>query len=284
MADMTHTGALSPTAPRPRKPIKLRHIVDHAVLIAGALFMVFPVALVLMTTSFEDVDIVKNGLQVGLEGKMLENFEAAMFEASGFSKSITGTKMLINSLILGFGFAIGKIAISMMAAYAIVYFRLRFATFAFWIIFTTLLLPLEVRILPSYEAIQSLGLANTYTGLIVPLIAVHLFVCYFGLMADVTPPVGRASFAAAAVSGGDPIRTGFVAFFYSLRTALLPFLFIFNTDLLLIDVTFMEGVIVFIVATAAILVFTAGAQGVFLVRSRLWESMCGRKGGSHPAW
>jgi hypothetical protein len=91
-------------------------------------------------------------------------------------------------------------------------------------------------------------------------------------MADVTPPVGLASFAAAAVSGGDPIRTGFVAFFYSLRTALLPFLFIFNTDILLIDVTPLEGVIVFIVATAAILIFTAGAQGYFIVRSRLWES------------
>jgi TRAP transporter 4TM/12TM fusion protein len=109
-------------------------------------------------------------------------------------------------------------------------------------------------------------------GLLVPLIAVHLFVFYFGIMADVTPPVGLASFAAAAVSGGDPIRTGFVAFFYSLRTALLPFLFIFNTDILLIDVTPLEGVIVFIVATAAILIFTAGAQGYFIVRSRLWES------------
>lgn len=117
--------------------------------------------------------------------------------------------------------------------------------------------------------IVALGQQN---GLIVPLVAVHLFVFYFGIMADVTPPVGLASFAAAAVSGGDPIRTGFVAFFYSLRTALLPFLFIFNTDILLIDVTPLEGVAVFIVATAAILVFTAGAQGYFIVRSRLWES------------
>src|SRR3546814_13064771 len=74
-------------------------------------------------------------------------------------------------------------------------------------------------------------------GLIVPLIAVHLFVFYFGIMADVTPPVGLASFAAAAISGGDPMRTGLVAFFYSLRTAVLPFLFIFNTQLLLIDVS-----------------------------------------------
>lgn len=111
------------------------------------------------------------------------------------------------------------------------------------------------------------------SGLIVPLIAVHLFVFYFGIMADVTPPVGLASFAAAAVSGGDPIRTGFVAFFYSLRTALLPFLFIFNTDLLLIDVTFTQGILVFIIATAAMLIFTAGSQGYFISKSRIWESL-----------
>ncbi|MEP3275226.1 MAG: TRAP transporter permease [Stappiaceae bacterium] len=118
--------------------------------------------------------------------------------------------------------------------------------------------------------IVALGQQN---GLIVPLIAVHLFVFYFGIMADVTPPVGLASFAAAAVSGGDPIRTGFVAFFYSLRTALLPFLFIFNTDILLIDVTWMQGIFVFIVATAAMLIFTAGSQGYFMAKSRIWESI-----------
>ena len=117
--------------------------------------------------------------------------------------------------------------------------------------------------------IVALGQQN---GLIVPLIAVHLFVFYFGIMADVTPPVGLASFAAAAVSGGDPIRTGFTAFFYSLRTALLPFLFIFNTDILLIDVTWAQGIFVFIVATVAMLIFTAGSQGFFMAKSRMWES------------
>jgi len=110
------------------------------------------------------------------------------------------------------------------------------------------------------------------SGLLVPLIAVHLFVFYFGIMADVTPPVGLASFAAAAVSGGDPIKTGFVAFFYSLRTAALPFLFIFNTQLLLMDVNFVQAVVVFIAATAAMLVFTAGMQGYFFARSRIYES------------
>ncbi|WP_181297616.1 TRAP transporter permease [Pseudomonas sp. Q2-TVG4-2] len=111
------------------------------------------------------------------------------------------------------------------------------------------------------------------SGLIVPLIAVHLFVFYFGIMADVTPPVGLASFAAAAVSKGDPIKTGVVAFYYSLRTAALPFLFIFNTDLLLIDVNFWHGVVIFVIATVAMLIFAAGTQGYFLVRSRWYENI-----------
>jgi TRAP transporter 4TM/12TM fusion protein len=111
------------------------------------------------------------------------------------------------------------------------------------------------------------------SGLIVPLIAVHLFVFYFGIMADVTPPVGLASFAAAAVSGGDPIRTGFVAFFYSLRTAILPFLFIFNTDLLLINVDWPHGIMVFVISTSGILLFTAATQGYFLVRNRVHETL-----------
>ncbi len=118
--------------------------------------------------------------------------------------------------------------------------------------------------------IVTLGQQN---GLIVPLIAVHLFVFYFGIMADVTPPVGLASFAAAAVSGGDPIRTGLVAFFYSLRTAALPFLFIFNTELLLIGVGWAQGIFVFIVATVAMLLFAAATQGWFLAKNRIYETV-----------
>ncbi|MCQ2028069.1 TRAP transporter fused permease subunit [Stutzerimonas zhaodongensis] len=133
-------------------------------------------------------------------------------------------------------------------------------TTANYIVVSSLLAPVVV----------ALGQQN---GLIVPLIAVHLFVFYFGIMADVTPPVGLASFAAAAVSKGDPIKTGITAFYYSLRTAALPFLFIFNTDLLLINVDFWHGVLIFIVATIAMLVFAAGTQGYFLVRSRWYESL-----------
>lgn len=110
------------------------------------------------------------------------------------------------------------------------------------------------------------------SGLVVPLVAVHMFCFYYGIMADVTPPVGLASFAAAAISGGDPLKTGFAAFFYSLRTALLPFLFIFNTDLLLINVSPAGAIFVFLIALAAMLMFAAGTMGYFLTRSRLWES------------
>lgn len=110
-------------------------------------------------------------------------------------------------------------------------------------------------------------------GLIVPLIAVHLFVFYFGIMADVTPPVGLASFAAAALSGGSPIATGIQAFFYSLRMAVLPFLFIFNTDLLLIDVGWAKGILVFIIATVGVMAFTAATMGYFQTRSKKWESL-----------
>ncbi|MCD9516542.1 TRAP transporter permease [Photobacterium carnosum] len=118
--------------------------------------------------------------------------------------------------------------------------------------------------------IVTLGQQN---GLIVPLIAVHLFVFYFGIMADVTPPVGLASFAAAAVSKGDPIKTGITAFYYSLRTAALPFLFIFNTDLLLIDVTVTHGIIIFIIATIAMLIFAMATQGWFITRNRWYENI-----------
>jgi TRAP transporter 4TM/12TM fusion protein len=133
-------------------------------------------------------------------------------------------------------------------------------TTANYIVVSSLLAPVVV----------ALGQQN---GLIVPLIAVHLFVFYFGIMADVTPPVGLASFAAAAVSKGDPIKTGLMAFYYSLRTAALPFLFIFNTDLLLIDVDFWHGVLIFVIATIAMLIFAAGTQGYFLVRSRWYENL-----------
>jgi TRAP transporter 4TM/12TM fusion protein len=111
------------------------------------------------------------------------------------------------------------------------------------------------------------------SGLVVPLVAVHLFVFYFGILADDTPPVGLAAFAAAAISGGDPIKTGIQGFTYDIRTALLPFLFIFNTELLLIDVTWYKAIFVAIIATIAMLLFAAATQGFWLVRSKWWETV-----------
>jgi TRAP transporter 4TM/12TM fusion protein len=111
------------------------------------------------------------------------------------------------------------------------------------------------------------------SGLVVPLVAVHLFVFYFGILADDTPPVGLAAFAAAAISGGDPIKTGIQGFTYDIRTALLPFLFIFNTELLLIDVGPLKAIFVAIVATAAMMLFAAATQGFWMVKSRIWETV-----------
>ena len=116
-------------------------------------------------------------------------------------------------------------------------------------------------------------LLGAKSGLIVPVIAVHLFVFYFGILADDTPPVGLAAFAAAAISKGDPIKTGFQGFAYDIRTALLPFLFIFNTDLLLINVTPLKAIFVFIVAVFAMMLFASATQRFLLTRNKIWESV-----------
>ncbi len=112
------------------------------------------------------------------------------------------------------------------------------------------------------------------SGFIFPLIAVHLFVFYFGLMADVTPPVGLASYAAAAISGGDPLRTGLQAIWYSLRTGILPIVFLFNHELLLIGVdSIWQGLLVIITSLIGILVFTAATQQWFVNKLKWYETI-----------
>ncbi|MAO57128.1 MAG: C4-dicarboxylate ABC transporter [Rhodospirillaceae bacterium] len=121
------------------------------------------------------------------------------------------------------------------------------------------------------QVIVTVGANN---GLIVPLIAVHLFVFYFGILADDTPPVGLAAYAAAAISGGDPIKTGVQGFTYDIRTAVLPFMFIFNTELLMIGI---EGpfhlILVIVTSVIAVMLFAAATQGFFLVRNKAWETV-----------
>ncbi len=134
-------------------------------------------------------------------------------------------------------------------------------TTANYIVVSTLMAPVVVEV----------GAQN---GLLVPLIAVHLFVFYFGLMADITPPVGLATYAAAGIAKADALKTGVTAFFYGIRTAILPFMFIFNTQLLLIGI---QGPFhLFLVATSATLasmMFAAATQGHFLRKNRWWETM-----------
>lgn len=134
-------------------------------------------------------------------------------------------------------------------------------TTANYIVVSTLMAPVIVEL-------------GAETGLIVPLIAVHLFVFYFGILADDTPPVGLAAFAASAISRSDPIKTGIQGFKYDIRTAILPFMFIFNTQLLLIGIrNWYELALTIASAVIAMLVFAAATQGWWLTRNKKWESL-----------
>lgn len=202
MTDISaHAHAIAQT--RKRSWFKLETVVDHAILIFGSLLMLLPLLIMLQTVTTPDLETMKFGPTLTIGTELDDNFRKAMFEASGFSGQNTGMNMLKNSLILGIGFAVGKIVIGMMAAYAIVYFRLRFATLAFWLIFTTLLLPLEVRILPSYEIVQQLGMMNTYQGLIIPLIASATATFFFRQFFRSVP---EELIEAARIDGAGPIK------------------------------------------------------------------------------
>lgn len=134
-------------------------------------------------------------------------------------------------------------------------------TTANYIVVSTLMAPVIV----------TLGAAN---GLIIPLIAVHLFVFYFGILADDTPPVGLAAFAAAAIAKSDPIRTGIQGFTYDIRTAILPFMFVFNTQLLLMGIdSWWHLFLTIISATLAMLIFSAATQGWWFTKNKWWETV-----------
>ncbi len=134
-------------------------------------------------------------------------------------------------------------------------------TTANYIVVATLLAPVIVSLAASH-------------GLEVPLIAVHLFVFYFGIMADATPPVALAAYAAAGLSGADPLKTGVQGFIYEMRTAILPFVFIFNTELLLIDIgSPLHLVWIVVISIIACFSFAAATQHHFLVKNRWWETV-----------
>ena len=178
-------------------------ITDHLVLILGSLFLMVPVIVAFMTSTHTAADIHSNGLSLTWGGNFVETYEKVLTREGGFIGQVTGARMVMNSFILGIGFAVGKIVLSMLAAYAIVYFRMRLATLTFWVIFTTLLLPLEVRIMPSYQVMSNLGLLNTYTGLIVPLLASATGTFYFRQFFKSVPD---ELLEAARIDGAGPIK------------------------------------------------------------------------------
>ncbi len=145
--------------------------------------------------------------------------------------------------------------------------------------FICLILGLGVPTTANYILVASLMAPvvvelGAQAGVIIPLIAVHMFVFYFGIMGDITPPVGLATFAAAAISGEDPIKTGVQGATYALRTVVLPFLWMFNPQILLIGIDGWFNLLVVVTTTiVAMLVFAAVTMGWFRTRSRWWENL-----------
>ncbi|QCO56497.1 sn-glycerol-3-phosphate ABC transporter permease UgpE [Pseudorhodobacter turbinis] len=171
----------------------------HVFMIFGVMVVFFPIWLAFVASTVTQADIVTPPLPLLPGGHFLENYGKALF--SGVNVPV-GT-MLFNSLIMAIGIAVGKIVISLLSAFAIVYFRFPGRNMFFWLIFLTLMLPVEVRIVPTYEVVASFGMLNSYSGLIFPLIAsataTFLFRQFY-----LTVPDELAE--AARVDGASPMR------------------------------------------------------------------------------
>ncbi len=171
----------------------------HAGLIIGVLFIFFPIWLAFVASTVEQQDIVRPPMPVWPGDHFVENYSRAL--TSGINAPVLS--MLFNSAVMAFGIALGKIAISLLSAFAIVYFRFPGRRLFFWLIFLTLMLPVEVRIVPTYEVVAGFGMLNSYSGLIFPLIAsataTFLFRQFF-----MTVPDELAE--AARVDGAKPMQ------------------------------------------------------------------------------
>ncbi len=150
---------------------KYTQIFAHIILLCGVMLMVLPIWIAFASSTHENITILSEGMKWVLGDQLLKNYSEVLNQTGGFSQEITATNMFVNSFIMAIGIATIKVIISMMSAFAIVYFRFKFASPLFWLIFITLLVPLEVRILPSYQIVSDLNLTNSYTGLILPLVA-----------------------------------------------------------------------------------------------------------------
>ena len=203
------------------------NILTHVTLGIGIVIVVFPIYIAFVASTHEARDILMT-VQGWFGTNFIENYTTALEKGKASTGSISVALMMWNSLIMALGIVVGKISISILSAYAIVYFRFPFRMFFFWMIFVTLMLPVEVRILPTYEVVANLGLLNTYPGLVLPLIAsataTFLFRQFF-----LTIPDELAE--AARVDGAGPFRFFFDILLPLSRTniaALFVILFIYG--------------------------------------------------------
>ena len=199
----------------------------HLFLIIGIVIVVFPIYIALVASTHEVQDILTT-VQGWFGSAMIENYSTILISGKESARGIPVWMMMLNSLIMALGIVIGKISISIISAYAIVYFRFPFRMFFFWLIFVTLMLPVEVRILPTYEVVANLGLLNSYAGLILPLIASATATFLFRQL-FLTIPDELAE--AARVDGAGPFRFFFDILLPLSRTniaALFVILFIYG--------------------------------------------------------
>ncbi|MEE9496086.1 MAG: sn-glycerol-3-phosphate ABC transporter permease UgpE, partial [Desulfobacterales bacterium] len=173
----------------------------HAILILGILLIAFPIYTAFVAST-HSLDEITSSFPLLPGRHLIENYRQALTVGSGEVGATVG-RMMLNSAIMAFGITFGKIFISLLAAYAIVYFRFRFRMFFFWMIFITLMLPVEVRILPTYKVVADLNMLDSYSGLIFPLIAsataTFLFRQFFMTVPD-------ELCEAARIDGAGPIR------------------------------------------------------------------------------
>lgn len=202
------------------------NILTHTVLIAGAFILAFPIY-VTFVASTHSLDEITASFPLLPGSHFMENYLRALTVGPRDVGATVGT-MMFNSLIMALGITIGKIAISLMAAFAVVYFKFRFRMFFFWMIFITLMLPVEVRILPTYKVAADLKILDSHAGLILPLIAsataTFLFRQFFMTVPDELCEAVR-------IDGGGPIRFFFDILIPMSRTsiaALFVILFIYG--------------------------------------------------------
>jgi sn-glycerol 3-phosphate transport system permease protein len=200
--------------------------ITHAALIIGCLVIAFPIYITLVAST-HTLDEITSAFPMLPGGQLIENYSRAL-AIGPRDVGATVAKMMLNSLIMALGIAFGKIAISIIAAYAIVYFRFRFRMFFFWMIFITLMLPVEVRILPTYKVAADLKLLDSYPGLILPLIASATATFLFRQFYMTVPD---ELCEAAKMDGAGPIRFFFDILLPMSRTsiaALFVILFIYG--------------------------------------------------------